>query len=287
MQNSKIPAIAGGVMSLNRVIDPLRMFVRANGAYLYDDQGTKYIDYHAAFGPYLLGHGDEDVDNAVKEMLDSGASLIGAGITPWESEIAELIVDCVPGLEQIQLTNSGTEAVMYALRLARAATGRDDVLLMQGSYNGGTDYVSFNLMDPHDLLKDHEPGSSYPLRPITAGIPNAVHDTVHVVEFNDLPAVEQALTDHDIAALILEPILQNIGIVKPDPGYLEGLRKLCDQHGTVLIFDEVKTGFRHALGGYQSLVNVTPDLSIFGKAIANGYPMGVVGGERIGDALLC
>lgn len=280
MPNSKIPAIAGGVMSLNRVIDPLRMFVRANGAYLYDDQGTKYIDYHAAFGPYLLGHGDEDVDNAVKEMLDSGASLIGAGITPWESEIAELIVDCVPGLEQIQLTNSGTEAVMYALRLARAATGRDDVLLMQGSYNGGTDYVSFNLMDPHDLLKDHEPGSSYPLRPITAGIPNAVHDTVHVVEFNDLPAVEQALTDHDIAALILEPILQNIGVVKPDPGYLEGLRKLCDQHGTVLIFDEVKTGFRHALGGYQSLVNVTPDLSIFGKAIANGYPMGVVGGKE-------
>ena len=114
MQNSKIPAIAGGVMSLNRVIDPMRMFVRADGAYLYDDQGAKYIDYHAAFGPYLLGHGDEDVDNAVKEMLNSGASLIGAGTTPWESEIAELIVDCVPGLEQIQLTNSGTEAVMYA-----------------------------------------------------------------------------------------------------------------------------------------------------------------------------
>ncbi|MDE0920287.1 MAG: aspartate aminotransferase family protein [Arenicellales bacterium] len=280
MPNSKIPAIAGGVMSLNRVIDPLRMFVRAHGAYLYDDQGTKYIDYHAAFGPYLLGHGDEDVDNAVKAMLDSGASLIGAGITPWESEIAELIVDCVPGLEQIQLTNSGTEAVMYALRLARAATGRDDVLLMQGGYNGGTDYVSFNLMDPHELLKDHEPGATYPLHPITAGIPNAVHDTVHVVEFNDLPAVEQVLADHEIAALILEPILQNIGIVKPDSGYLEGLRKLCDQHGTILIFDEVKTGFRHALGGYQSLVNVTPDLSIFGKAIANGYPMGVVGGKE-------
>ena len=148
MNNANIPAIAGGVMSLNRAIDPLRMFVRAKGAYLYDDQGKKYIDYHAAFGPYLLGHGDQDVDNAVKDMLDSGASLIGAGITPWESEIAELIVDCVPGLEQIQLTNSGTEAVMYALRLARAATGRDDVLVMQGGYNGGTDYVSFNFMDP-------------------------------------------------------------------------------------------------------------------------------------------
>ncbi|MEE2804218.1 MAG: aspartate aminotransferase family protein [Pseudomonadota bacterium] len=275
-----IDAIAGGVMSLNRAIDPMRTFTRAKGAYLFDDQDKRYIDYHAAFSPYLLGHGDDDVDNAVRRMLDSGASLIGAGTTPWEMEVADLIVDCVDGLEQIQVTNSGTEAVMYALRLARAATGRNDVLIMQGGYNGGTDYVSFNLMDPSDAVQDHLPGTAYPLRPITAGIPDAVQQSVHVVEFNDLPAAEMVLSNSNIAALILEPILQNIGIVKPEPGYLEGLRKLCDRYGTVLIFDEVKTGFRHGLGGYQNIAGVTPDLSIFGKAVANGYPMGVVGGKE-------
>ena len=275
-----INPIAGGVMSLNRVIDPMRTFTRAKGAYIFDDQDKRYIDYHAAFSPYLLGHGDENVDDAVRNTIDRGASLIGAGITPWESEVSELIVDCVPGLEQIQLTNTGTEAVMYALRLARAATGRDDVLIVQGGYNGGTDYVSFNLMDSKDVMQDHTPGTAYPLRPITAGIPEVVQKTVRVVEYNDLSAVEMVLSNSDVAAFILEPILQNVGIIKPEPGYLQGVRKLCDRYGTVLIFDEVKTGFRHGLGGYQNVAGVTPDLSIFGKAVANGYPMGVVGGKE-------
>ena len=275
-----INPIAGGVMSLNRVIDPMRTFTRAKGAYIFDDQDKRYIDYHAAFSPYLLGHGDENVDDAVRNTIDRGASLIGAGITPWESEVSELIVDCVPGLEQIQLTNTGTEAVMYALRLARAATGRDNVLIVQGGYNGGTDYVSFNLMDSKDVMQDHTPGTAYPLRPITAGIPEVVQKTVRVVEYNDLSAVEMVLSNSDVAAFILEPILQNVGIIKPEPGYLQGVRKLCDRYGTVLIFDEVKTGFRHGLGGYQNVAGVTPDLSIFGKAVANGYPMGVVGGKE-------
>ena len=267
-------------MSLNRVIDPMRTFTRAKGAYIFDDQDKRYIDYHAAFSPYLLGHGDENVDDAVRNAIDRGASLIGAGITPWESEVSELIVDCVPGLEQIQLTNTGTEAVMYALRLARAATGRDDVLIVQGGYNGGADYVSFNLMDSKDVMQDHTPGTAYPLRPITAGIPEVVQKTVRVVEYNDLSAVEMVLSNSDVAAFILEPILQNVGIIKPEPGYLQGVRELCDRYGTVLIFDEVKTGFRHGLGGYQNVAGVTPDLSIFGKAVANGYPMGVVGGKE-------
>jgi len=272
--------IAGGVMSLNRIIDPMRVFVRAKGAYLWDHEGRRYIDYHAAFAPYLLGHGDEDVDGAVVDAIRSGASLIGAGTTPWEGEIAELLVDCVPGLEQVQLTNSGSEAVAYALRLARAATGRDAVLVMQGGYNGWADYVAFNLMDPAPALAGHRPGEEHALRPITAGIPKVVHETVHAVEFNDLPAAEKVLATGEIAALIVEPILQNVGVVKPEPGYLEGLRAACDRHGTALVFDEVKTGFRHALGGYQALSGVTPDLSVFGKAVANGYPMGVVGGRR-------
>ena len=272
--------IPGGVMSLNRVIDPMRVFVRAKGAHLWDQEGRRYIDYHAAFSPYLLGHGDEDVDRAVVEAVNSGVSLFGAGTAPWEGEIAERIVACVPGVEQLQLTNSGTEAVIHAIRLARAATGRDDVLIMQGGYNGGADPVAFNLMDPAAMLEGHQPGEEYALRPITAGIPKAMHETVHVVEFNDLPAAESVLSSGRIAALILEPILQNIGLVKPEPGYLEGLRAACDRHGTTLIFDEVKTGFRHGLAGYQGICGVTPDLSVFGKAIANGYPMGVVGGKR-------
>ncbi len=273
-------SIAGGVMSLNRAIDPMRVFVRAKGAYLWDHEGNRYIDYHAAFAPYLLGHGDEDIDNAVVECVRSGASLIGAGTTPWEGEVAEMLVACVPGLERVQLTNSGSEAVSYALRLARAATGRDNVLIMQGGYNGWMDYVSYNLMDPASVLEDHEAGEQYPLRPITAGIPKVVEETVRVVEYNDVEAAERVLAGRDVAALILEPILQNIGIVKPEPGYLESLRAICDRYGTALIFDEVKTGFRHALGGYQSISGVIPDLCVFGKAVANGYPVGVVGGRE-------
>jgi glutamate-1-semialdehyde 2,1-aminomutase len=272
--------IAGGTMSVNRALNPPRVFVRAKGAHLWDSEGRRYIDYHAGFAPYLFGHGDTHVDEAVIAAIRSGASLVGAGTAPWESEVAELLCRVVPGLEQIQLTTSGSEAVSYALRLARAHTGRDNVVLMQGGYNGWSDYVSFNLMDPRAAVEDHEPGTDYPLRPITAGIPAAVAATVRVIEFNDLEAAERILAGGDVAAILLEPILQNIGIVKPEPGYLEGLRALCDRTGTVLIFDEVKTGFRHALGGYQSIAGVTPDLCTFGKAVANGYPMGVVGGKR-------
>ena len=281
IRESKPPSIAGGVMSLNRSIDPMITFVRAKGAYMWDSTGKKYIDYHAAFAPYLLGHGDEDVDAAVIESIKKGESLMGAGTTPWEQEVADLIVDSVPGLEQVQLTGSGSEAVGYAVRLARAATGRESVLLMQGGYNGWADALSFNLMDPASNLANHVSGSEHELRPITAGLPaSAGTEQAHVVEFNDLDAVEAVLARNDVAAVVLEPILQNIGIVKPKEGYLEGIRQLCDKYGALLVFDEVKTGFRHALGGYQSICGITPDLSVFGKAVANGYPVGVVGGKE-------
>lgn len=272
--------IAGGTMSINRAITPARTFVRARGAHLWDSAGRKYIDYHAGFAPYLFGHGDPEIDDAVIATIKSGASLIGAGTMPWEAEIAELLCEAVPGLEQIQLTNTGSEAVSYALRLARAATGRDVVVVMQGGYNGWSDYVSYNLMDGADFVADHKVGEAYPLRSTTAGIPKVIDQTVRVIEFNDLDAAERTLSRGDVAAIILEPILQNIGVVKPEPGYLQGLRKICDRTGTMLIFDEVKTGFRHALGGYQSICGVTPDLCTFGKAVANGYPMGVVGGRK-------
>lgn len=272
--------IPGGLFSLNRHVEPVRVFERAKGAYLWDIDGNRFIDYHAAFAPYFLGHGDPDVDAAVIDVIKSGASLFGAGTTPWEGELAELIVDSVPTLDQVQVTNTGSEATSYAIRLARAHTGRDGVLLMQGGYNGWEDDVAFNLMDPAEAQVARSDGRGLNLRPLSTGIPATVKANTYVVQFNDLEAVERVLSGNDIAVLMLEPILQNVGIVKPQPGYLEGLRALCDRYGTVLVFDEVKTGFRHALGGYQSLSGVRPDLSTFGKAIANGYPLGVIGGKR-------
>ena len=272
--------IPGGVMSLNRAIDPMRVFVRAKGAYMWDHTGKRYIDYHAAFAPHLLGHNDDDVDRAVIKAVQGEESLMGAGTTPWEGELAELIAESVPGVEQVQLVNSGSEATYFALRVARAVTGRDQVLLMQGSFNGWHDHVAFNLMDPASAVADHEPGTEYPLRPITAGMPASVKGDVRVVEFNDLTAAEAVLAGERVAAVFLEPILQNIGVVKPQPGYLQGLRDLCDRYGTLLVFDEIKTGFRHAIGGYQSIAGVLPDLCTFGKAVANGYPMGILGGKR-------
>ena len=272
--------IAGGTMSINRSLTPPRVFERAKGAYLWDADGRQYIDYHAGFAPYLFGHGDEEIDEAVIAAIRSGASLIGAGTMPWEAEVAELLCEVIPSVDQIQLTNSGSEAVSYALRLARAFTGRDTVVVMQGGYNGWSDYVSYNLMEPAALVESHKPGEEYPLFRTTAGIPGVVDQIVKVIEYNDLDAAEKVLSKRDVAAIILEPILQNIGIVKPEPGYLEGLREICDRTGTLLIFDEVKTGFRHALGGYQQISGVMPDLSTFGKAVANGYPMGVVGGRK-------
>ncbi|MCZ6675825.1 MAG: aspartate aminotransferase family protein [Candidatus Poribacteria bacterium] len=272
--------IPGGVVSLNRIIDPMRVFVRAKGAYLWDSDGKQYIDYHAAFSPYLLGHSDTDVDEAVIRAIREERSLMGAGTTPWEGELAELLVECIPTLDQVQLTNTGSEATFLALRLARAVTERDKVIIMQGGYNGWHNDVAFNLMDSADQLADSREGEELPLSPLTAGMPKSAAQNVHVVQFNDLAAVENVMRRGNIAAVILEPILQNIGIVKPKPGYLNGLRRLCDQYGSLLVFDEVKTGFRHALGGYQSICGVRPDLSSFGKAVANGYPLGVIGGKR-------
>ncbi len=274
-------------MSLNRLIDPMRVFVRASGAYMWDDTGKKYIDYHAAFAPYLLGHADEDVNQAVIDSIRRNESLMGAGTTPWEHEIADLLVDAVPYLEQVQLTNSGTEAVAFSVRLARAATERNDIVFMQGGYNGWMDSVAFNLMDPAAAFTNHQSGDEHSLRPISAGMHAFTPQGAHAVEYNDRDAVQAVVETGKVAAVIVEPVLQNIGIVKPLPGYLEFLRELCSAHGTLLIFDEVKTGFRHALGGYQSICKVAPDLSVFGKAAANGYPLGVVGGKAEYMAFCC
>lgn len=272
--------IPGGVVSLNRAAKPEIVFVKGKGSRVWDADGNEYIDYHAAFAPFVLGHNDPDVNAAVKRVLDNGVTLMGSGTTELEGRLAELVCRAVPGVKAVQITNTGSEATFHALRIARAHTGRDHVIVMQGGYNGWHNDVACNVMTPRDVLGPRISPGEYKYIGISAGIPATHKQLVHIVNFNDLESVEWLCKKYPIAGLILEPILQNVGIVKPREGYLAGLRTLADQYGFVLVFDEVKTGFRHALGGYQSLCGVMPDLCVFGKAIANGYPLGCIGGRK-------
>jgi glutamate-1-semialdehyde 2,1-aminomutase len=272
--------IPGGIVSTNRTVEPSLVFSRAQGASLWDVDGKKYIDYHAAFGPYILGHNDEDVNQAVIASLSSGASLFGSGTNELEGELAELICESIPCVDSIQLLNTGSEATYQAIRLARAQTGKSHVIKPQGGYHGWHNDVALNLMTPLEKLGPYVSPGEYPKAPISAGIPEEHTSLIHAVNYNDLASVEWVCQHYPVAAMILEPILQNIGVVKPVTGYLEGLRVLADRYGFLLIFDEVKTGFRHALGGYATVSGVTPDLVVYGKAVANGFPLAVLGGKR-------
>lgn len=272
--------IPGGVVSVNRAVRPEIVFSRGSGAFLWDADGKRYIDYHAAFAAHFLGHNDPCVNAAVRRAMEREESLYGTGTTELEGRLAELLCTHVPSLESVQFLNSGSEATSQAIRLARAATGRDHVIVIQGGYNGWHNDVACNLMTPLDVLGPRRSPGEYPYHAISAGVPEEHRRLVHAVNFNDLESVEYVCRRYPVAALITEPVLQNIGVVQPRPGYLAGLRRLADEHGFIFILDEVKTGFRHALGGYASISGVTPDLAVFGKAVANGYPMAIVGGRR-------
>ncbi|MFN0120349.1 MAG: aspartate aminotransferase family protein [Blastocatellia bacterium] len=272
--------IAGGVVSLNRKTDPPIVFVRGAGSKIYDADGHEYIDYHAAFAPHILGHNHPEVNEAVVQALQQGWTLSGSGTTFWEMRFAELLRAAVPSLERIQLTNSGSEATAHAIRLSRAWTGRDDIIVTLGGYNGWHNDVARAVMPPLEAIGPRVEQGEYRFVPMSAGIPDEVKQRVHVVNFNDVESVESVMRKYPTACVITEPALQNIGVVPPLPGYLASLRELCDRYGALLVFDEVKTGFRAALGGYQAIANVTPDLSTFGKAVANGYPLGVIGGRK-------
>lgn len=272
--------IPGGVVSVNRAVQPEIVFLKGEGAYIWDADGSRYVDYHAAFAPHFLGHNDPYVTRAVIDALHKKVSLYGSGTTVAEGRLAELICQNVPSVQSVQLLNTGSEATYQAIRLARAVTGRDHIIKMQGGYNGWHNDVSCNLMTPLSQLGSRRSPGEYAFHPISAGIPIEHQRLVHCVNFNDLESVRYVCEAYEIAGLIVEPILQNVGVIRPRPGYLEGLRRLADDFGFVLIFDEVKTGFRHAIGGYASIAKVTPDLIVFGKAVANGYPVAVLGGKR-------
>ncbi len=272
--------IPGGLASINRKADPCIAFARAQGSRMWDVDGKEYIDYHAGFAPYILGHNDPDQNKAVIEAMARCHSNYGSGPTSDEGDLARLFLKCVPSADKVQFLNTGSEATAQAIRVARAWTGADHILRMQGGYNGNHNMVAANVMSTKEQLGGRQiVGDEYPLAPITAGIPAAERALMHVVEFNDLEAVETVARRHKLAAIITEPVLQNVGVIKPRAGYLEGLRRLADRYGFLLIFDEVKTGFRSGPGAYHTLRGIEPDLSTFGKAIANGFPIAALAGK--------
>lgn len=247
-----------------------RFIQRAEGSYIYDVEDRRYIDYVCSWGPMILGHNHPVIREAVEKAVVDGLSF-GAP-TPREVEIAQLMVEMVPGLEMVRMVNSGTEAVMSALRLARGATGRDKLIKFEGCYHGHSDCMLVNAGS--SALAGGHPSSS--------GVPvGAAKDTL-TAQFNDLSSVQALLEANpgQVAAVIVEPVAANMGVVGPAPGFLQGLRELCDQHGTLLIFDEVITGFRLAPGGAQEYFGVKADLVTYGKIIGGGMPVGAYGGSR-------
>ncbi len=265
--------IPGGHLSPSRRLGHPYVFVRASGAHLYDADGNAHVDFHCGFGANVLGHCHPAVAARIREVGDR-IDLVGAGMMDLEVEAAEALVAAIPCAEQVAFCSSGSEATYHALRLARAATGRTKIIKFQGGYHGWHDYVAMNVQSAAGAIGDYDP--------ISAGIlADAARHTI-VLRYNDAEAVEACLKarGHEVAAIIIEPIAHNVGSVIADRAFLEALRRMTREHGVVLIFDEVITGFRHALGGYQSLVGVTPDLATFGKAAASGYPLGLVAGRR-------
>jgi len=258
-------SIPGGVNTAKRRPRPPVCVRRGEGGWIEDLDGRRLIDYHAAYGAVLLGHGYPLQVRRVAEAIAEGV-LFGLGVTEMEALLAEKIVSHVPCAERVLLCGSGSEATFHAIRLARAATGRSRIVKFQGTYHGFHDSVARNFLSRG---------------PFSAGIPEAAFEQTLVREFNDLDGVERAFerAGGEIAAVITEPIVHNAASLMPRPGFLEGLRALCDRAGALLIFDEVITGFRHHLGGYQAIAGVTPDVATFGKALGNGFPIAAVAGR--------
>ncbi len=266
--------IPGGVNSPVRAFrgvggDPV-FIERGAGPYLFDAQGTRYIDYVGSWGPMILGHAYPRVIEAVQAVIHKGLSF-GAP-TELETEMADTVCELVPSIELVRMVSSGTEATMSAIRLARGYTGRDQIVKFEGCYHGHAD----------SLLVKAGSGALTLGEPSSPGVPAALAEQTVTLDYNNIEQVKEtfARIGEQIACIIVEPVAGNMNCIPPAPGFLEGLREVCDQYGSVLIFDEVMTGFRVALGGAQGLYNVKPDLTTLGKVIGGGMPVGAFGGKR-------
>lgn len=265
--------IPGGVNSPVRAFkgvggDPV-FFARGEGPYLWDEDDNRYIDYVGSWGPMILGHAHPDVISAVKKIAGRG---LGFGApTRIETQMADLICSLMPSIEKVRMVNSGTEATMSAIRLARGFTDREKIVKFEGCYHGHSD----------SLLVKAGSGALTLGVPTSPGVPADLAALTLTLEYNNLEQVQQAFSEmgEDIACIIIEPVAGNMNCVPPVPGFLDGLRKICNDYKSVLIFDEVMTGFRVALGGAQSLFGVTPDLTTLGKIIGGGLPVGAFGGR--------
>jgi glutamate-1-semialdehyde 2,1-aminomutase len=261
----------GGVNSPVRAFQPYPFFTeRAQGSRLFDVDGKEYIDYCLGYGPLILGHAHPKIVEAVKAQLENG-SLFGTP-TEQEVELAELICQLVPSAEMVRLVSTGGEATMSALRAARGYTGKKKILKFEGCYHGAHDYV---------LVKAGSGATTFGM-PTSLGIPEETTRNTIVVPYNDVEKFEEAVKENkaDLAAVIVEPVIGNIGLVLPKPGFLETLRELTEKYGVVLIFDEVITGFRLALGGAQEYYGVTPDLTTLGKVLGGGFPIAAFAGKE-------
>jgi len=266
-------SIAGGVNSAVRAFkqvggDPV-FFARGEGAYLFDVDDNKYIDYVASWGPSILGHAHPAV---VKAVCDTAATGMSYGApTVIETEMAELLKQLVPSIEKVRMVSSGTEATMSAIRLARGFTGRDKIIKFEGCYHGSGDSL---------LVKAGSSALTLGV-PSSPGVPAALAELTLTLDYNNIERLRETFgkIGHEIAGVIVEPVAGNMNCIPPVPGFLETLRELCTQHGALLIFDEVMTGFRVALGGAQAFYKVKPDLTTLGKVVGGGMPVGAFGGR--------
>lgn len=270
-------SLAGGVSSNVRTAGTALFFDHGNGSRLYDVDGNEYVDYVLGQGPAILGHCAPAVVGAVQEALERGQ--LYAGQHALEIELSEKLSELIPCAELVRYSNSGSEAVHAALRVARAYTGCDKTIRFEGHYHGWFDDVLISVHPPADVAGAREHPRSIPG---SMGQPKTALERSIVLPWNDLGLLDRALERHrgDVAAVIMEPIMCNTGCILPYEGYLEGVRALCDEHGVVLIFDEIITGFRVGLGGAQGYFGVVPDLATFGKAMANGFPISCLAGKR-------
>ena len=266
--------IPGGVNSPVRAFkgvggDPV-FFKKANGAYVYDEDGNQYIDYVGSWGPMIVGHAHPDVLKSVQEVMNNGLSF-GAP-TELETQMADKVCELVPSMDMVRMVSSGTEATMSALRLARGYTGRDKIVKFEGCYHGHSD----------SLLVKAGSGALTLGVPTSPGVPASLAEHTITLSYNNIDEVRQTFKEigKEIACIIVEPVAGNMNCIPPVAGFLEGLREVCDEYGSVLILDEVMTGFRVSLGGAQGHYNIKPDLTTLGKVIGGGMPVGAFGGKR-------